>query len=64
MITDHTDESERSTSPATYRMPIAEVVELLRSTSDQDARPVFLRVKPDRRTRDEPPPGRDRRRRR
>ena len=62
MIPDHTDELERSTLPTTYQMTVADVVELLKPAADEHARPVFLRVKPDRRTRHEPPPGPDRRR--
>jgi hypothetical protein len=63
MITDHHDKSDRIDRQSTYQMPLEEVVELLKTTAQSDDRPVLLRVKPDRRVRNEPPPGPDRRRR-
>ena len=62
MITDHTDKPDPTDRKTIYRMPLDEVVEVLKTTAHQDERPVFLRVKPDRRVRNEPPPGPDRRR--
>ena len=45
----------------TYIMPLDELIELLETTRPDDAPPVRFRVKPDRRTRREPPPEPDRR---
>ena len=61
-ITDHTAKSDPGGPKTIYKMPLDEVVKVLNTTAHQDERPVFLRVKPDRRVRNEPPPGPDRRR--
>jgi len=60
MLTDHPDESDPIERKSTYQMPLDELVEML-TTAQPEGRP-FLRVKPDRRVRDEPFTGRDRRR--
>jgi len=67
MIPDHPcsdrpDESDPIDRKSTYQMPLDELVEMLKTTAQRETRPVFLRVKPDRRVRNEPPPGPDRRR--
>ena len=63
MLTDHPDESDPLDRKSTYQMPLDELVEVLKTTGQPDSRPVFLRVKPDRRVRNEPHPGPDRRQR-
>ena len=62
MISDHPDKSDPIDRKSTYQMPLEELVEMLRTTAQPENRPVFLRVKPDRRVRNEPHPGPDRRR--
>ena len=61
--TDHPAKSDPGDPKPIYQMPLDEMVKVLNSAAHQDERPVFLRVKPDRRVRNEPPPGPERRRR-
>ena len=46
----------QETTPTTFMRPLDEILELLETTRP-DNEPVRLRVKPDRRVRNEPPPG-------
>ena len=68
MITEITEITDRTAKPdpgegkTVYKMPLDEMVKVLNTTAHQDERPVFLRVKPDRRVRNEAPPGPERRR--
>jgi hypothetical protein len=61
MIPDHPDQSDPIDRKSTYQMPLDELVEMLKTTAQPENRPV-LRAKPDRRVRDDPHPGPDRRR--
>ena len=60
MISDP-EESDPIERKSTYQMPLDELVEMLTTTAQPESRP-FLRVKPDRRVRDQPFSGPDRRR--
>jgi hypothetical protein len=63
MMADQNDESNQSDRQFVFQLPVIEVLEMLNGTNQPDARPILFRVKPDRRMRNEPRHGPDRRRR-